>query len=115
MGYMRHHAILVTHWEAARIERAYLKAVEIFGDMVSPLVKSESNGIQTFVIVPDGSKEGWDPSEVGNDNREIFKQWLKADAKVKQFDMDWVEVQYGDDERVTKIIEHAAMHEYGDD
>jgi len=63
MGYCKHNAILVTDWDDKRLRKMHKKAVKIFeGKLVTPIIPSVSNGYGTFVIVPDGSKEGWETS-----------------------------------------------------
>ena len=104
MGYMRHHAIVVTSYDD-KIEAAHAIAHQMFDDMVSPVVNSHTNGYRSFFIAPDGSKEGRGESNDGDARREAFKAWLDQ----QRYDdhstwLRWVEVQYGDDEHETKIV-----------
>ena len=95
---MRHHAIVVTGSED-EIQEAHSTACSIF-EHVSEISPLSINGHQSFFIPPDGSKEGWDNSEMGDINRSSFVDWLtKRGGAVK-----WVEVQYGDDDKETKIV-----------
>lgn len=49
-----------------------------------------------------GSKEGWDTSDTGDRARAAFTAWLReADHG------DWVEIQFGDDEGETRIVNHS--------
>ena len=123
MSYQRYHAILVTgsydcdpitaaatrylgchgfHWAAV----ARRKASKIFGDEhVSELIETHLNNVVSFFVAPDGSNEGWDDSDKGDDNRDAFIEWLES----LRYDdgsspLAWAEVQYGDDEGVTKIV-----------
>ena len=62
VGYIRHHAIIVTTWpstKAAMLVREFRK----FGLPVTEPVKSVRNSVWTFLIGPDGSNEFWDTSE----------------------------------------------------
>lgn len=108
MGYMRHHAILVTSWDASRIETAHEKAREIFSEaMVGPLMESPINGYVTFLVIPDGSKEGWEHSEQGDTQRAEFVSWLNRQRYEDQSSwLKWAEVQYGDDEGEALIVHH---------
>ncbi len=118
MGYMRHHAIVVTASYDARISRhsddprhwievAHEAAVES-GLGVSEIVDSPTNGYRSFFCATDGSKEGWLPSEVGDESRERFIIALRSFAYGDgSSPIDWVEVQYGDDDRVTKVVAHS--------
>jgi hypothetical protein len=110
MGYMRLHAIVVSgiDFESASYKREYLKqahekAREIFGEQVSALTPVATNGFQSFLIPPDGSKEGWDESDDGDKRRALFKTFLRETHNASG--LDWVEVQFGDDNAVTRIIE----------
>lgn len=104
MGHIRHHAITVTSWNSDKIDLAYHKAIDIF-PWVSPPSPVATNGYISFFIPPDGSKEGWEESEVGDLKRLGFVKWLDE----QRFEDDssvfaWVEVQYGDDDLETLII-----------
>ncbi|AIK69270.1 hypothetical protein PBI_MINERVA_61 [Mycobacterium phage Minerva] len=104
MGYMRHHAIVVTSWDQKLLAEAHAKAVEL-GACVSPLVDGRINMYQSFLVAPDGSKEGWDTSDEGDAQREALVEWL--DAQCYDDDstcLSWVEVQFGDEELHTCIV-----------
>lgn len=105
MGYMRHHAIVVTSFDNSTINSAWITAIGIFGDRVTNLTDRQTNGFQTFCVGPDGSKEGWQESADGDTQRDVFIDWLRA----ARFDdgsslLSWVEVQYGDDDHATTSL-----------
>jgi hypothetical protein len=109
MGYMRHHAIVVTgvHYDsmgANNIKTAHAKAASIF-KWVSPLSPVCMNGFQSFFIPPDGRKEGWDESDEGDRERRCFISYLES---IKYEDgsspVDWIEVQFGDDDWKTMVV-----------
>ncbi len=101
MGYMQHHAILVTTYRQSLAEMARAKAQEIFGEEFSTLVSEPvTNGYHSFAIFPDGSKEGWQDSDQGERYRADFISWLKAHDEY-----GWVLVQYGDDALETCILD----------
>lgn len=105
MGHMRHHAILVTTYSKENCEVAHTVAKMICGDLVSEINGEQVNGYCSFAIFPDGSKEGWEDSDKGDTNRERFIAWLerrRADDDAPWY--AWVEVQYGDDDRETRIV-----------
>ncbi len=79
MGYICHHAIVVTSWDERIIEQAHDRAREIFPE-VSAILASAVNGYRSFFIPPDGSKEGWGDSAVGSDRRTMFVNYLMAQA-----------------------------------
>ena len=116
MGYMQHHAIIVTSWNEARVAEAHTKAHELFDvpgspgysaatASITPVTEETMNGYVSFMVAPDGSKEGWDHSDAGDAARAAFIEWLRAqcheDGSSK---LDWVEVQFGDDEHETCIV-----------
>ncbi len=106
MGYMRHHAILVTSGPGEKIEAAHNKASEIFSGPgeLSPLASPVMNSTRSFAAYPDGSKEGVSESDVGDAKRAAFIGYLNSQAyEDGSTSLDWVEVQYGDEEGDTVI------------
>lgn len=118
MGYMRSHAIVVSafygnpHW----IEVAHKEAVRIFhqpveewsamriAEVTDP-THAGMNGIRSFMVAPDGSKEGWGHSDAGDRARHEFVSWLESAAYDDgSSPLAWVEVQFGDDEWATMVI-----------
>ena len=99
MGYMRHHAIIVTSGLPGEIESAHAEASKIF-PWASPISPPATNGYRSFFIPPDGSKEfGGAASEAGDEQRAAFVLWLTAKREC-----EWVEVQYADDEGDTRAL-----------
>lgn len=107
MGYMRHHAIVVTSYDEKQIAQAHSKASSL-GCNPSEIKEAKVNGYGSFFVPPDGSKEGWTESDDGDDRRTAFVDWLDAQRfEDGSTSLDWVEVQYGDDNRHTAIIRHS--------
>ena len=77
MGYMRHHAIIVSAYDET-IEVAHARASAIFGELVTPIVESRVNSVRAFLVGPDGSKEHWDESDQGDRHRAEFVAWLRT-------------------------------------
>jgi len=91
MGYCKHHAILVTDVDEVQIRKMHKAAQKIFKhQLVSEIVPAISNGYITFMIAPDGSKEGWETSNEHDDKREKFFRYL-ANNRLRP---DIVEVWY---------------------
>lgn len=99
MGTIQNDAIIVTGY-GEYIKMAHEKAREIFNvpfsdyiskDLVTPLMQHIINQDETFMVIPDGSKEGWDLSEEFDHRRQEFVQYLK-----KEHALDWVSVSYGE-------------------
>lgn len=104
MGYMRHHAIIVSSFMNERTQAAHAKAVEL-GMSVTNITPEVVNGYTSFLIGPDGSKEGWGASAEGDSQRAAMIEYLDA----QRYDddsslLDWVVVQYGDDEMETRVV-----------
>lgn len=103
MGYMRHHAIIVSSWDREQIDAMRLEAItlaveERLASLISPLVQSAVNGYSTFVVAPDGSKEGWGHSDAGDRLRErIVETLIAAEYADGSSRFAWAVVRYGDD------------------
>jgi len=105
MGYDRSHAIVISSSLPELLLEANDKAVDLFGEQVSNIVKGKINGVDSFFIGPDGSKEGWKDSDNGDVLRKKYIAWLNSKAyDDKSNCLSYVEVQYGDDMNDTRII-----------
>lgn len=90
MGTIIHHAIVATTW----VEHSdFCELVELVGDRGKCWVSDTGmNGYLTFVLAPDGSKEGWEESNIGDDLRDEVVEWLSQDG----FYCSWCEVAMGE-------------------
>lgn len=107
MGYMKHHAIIVTSWDEKYLKPAHDKAVDLFYPIadVTEMTSPAMNGFTSFMVAPDGSKEGWDHSDRGDRARDEFVQWLRDQAYDDGSSAyGWVEVQFDDDEGHDAIV-----------
>ena len=105
MGYIRHNAIIVTTWNEARmgaaVDQAYAIGLKIIGPSAEAI-----NGYQTMVIVPDGSNEGWDESDVGDVKRQDFRDWLDTHINGDgSSSYEWVEIAYGNDDHAAEVVD----------
>ena len=100
MGTIQNNAIIVTGF-GDDLTKAHEKAKDIFNkvyldyksvSLVTPIVEHITNGDCTFMIAPDGSKEGWDLSDEFDKRRNEFINWLKNDTEC----LSWVHVSYGE-------------------
>jgi hypothetical protein len=109
MGYMRHHAIVVTGYAGNDKDSAAFKllrdrlselaaASEDMTHKVTEVTKPAMNGFASFLIAPDGSKEGWRTSNRGDAYRDAAIAILENGHIA-----DWVEVQFCDDNGVNRI------------
>lgn len=107
MGYMRHHAIVVTSWKKELIQEAHDKAKEIFNGTATEILQSTMNGYLSFFIATDGSKEGWNDSNLGDLRRKRFINWCKKQVHEDgSSSLNWAELFYGDDEDKARIVNH---------
>lgn len=106
MGYIAHNAIVVTSWNDETIEKAHAKATELRCS-VSNIVASPVNGYKSFLIAPDGSKEGWGDSDVGDAQRKAWIAWSK-DLRYEDgsSSLHWCEVRFGSDDADAQIVTH---------
>lgn len=104
MGYIKHHAIVVTSRDYDRLEKAW-KAAKEFECNVTDIVGPLTNGYCTFTVVPDGSKEGWNASDEGDSQREKLKEWMNENYENNWW--EWVEVAFGSDDHGARITDHA--------
>jgi len=116
MGYIRHNAIIVTSFDEDAIRKALKKACEIFDRPISSLIGGEKNSYRSFLIPPDGSKEGWDCSDRNDGQRREYLNWLSQQG----FDdgstiLDWVEVKYGDERGTAEIVAGSEEHLWDND
>ena len=102
MGTINHNAILATTWDDKRY-RAMLKWVRknVSEDqnflVVSKNPRITLNGYKTIVLIPDGSKEGWDTSDEADELRQRFIERLTSDNyEDGSSSWDWIEVGYGE-------------------
>lgn len=106
MGYIKHEAIIVTGWNEERLTAARDKAVEL-ELVVTPFAESPVNGYKSFLIVPDGSKEGWEESDKGEVRREAWISWASDPEAGGSRRVDWAMVRYGgDDPELADLTAH---------
>lgn len=114
MGYMRHHAIIVTSWDVALLREAHAMAREIFGSdidglgggagLVTDSGRTVINGYESFAILPDGSKEEWEASDACDALRAKFISWLRAQCYSDGSSaLQWVEVEFGGDRPEARV------------
>jgi len=104
MGYIKHNAMVVTSWDEKRLTKAHKKA-QSMGLAVSATVESKINGYGSFIVVPDGSKEGWADSDAGDGLRAVFRRWLREQCHDDgSSSLEWCEVEYGSDDRSATVV-----------
>ena len=102
MGYMRHHAIIVTSWNENHLREIRKYAKNLFSHLTSEIVFATINGYGSFMIAPDGSKEGWITSNDYNDKRDMFIKFIENNRDALW--CDYVEIQFGDEEGNQKVL-----------
>lgn len=103
MGSYLHHAIVVTAPTEELLTPAFSKAMECgLMEMMTPILRAPLNGIASFFIGPDGSKEGWLESDSGEMRRALF-----LDALAGMEGIRWALVSYGDDHGLPAQVERS--------
>ena len=99
MGVMNHNAVLASTWSdehANGVKEWIAGRSEVERDLFLFGGKKVNNE-QTIVLVPDGSKEGWQESENGDALRQAFIERLEQDDyEDGSSPWSWVEVGYGE-------------------
>lgn len=102
MGYIKHHAIIVTSYDRDEVVRARKRALQDFKGLTTPIKQSDINSWWSFAILPDGSKEGWAESNMFDGARDRFSGWvINQRYEDGSNSLDAVEVSF-DEEGETK-------------
>ena len=104
MGCMSHHSIVITSYNQAKLVELHDNVIAI-GAAVTGIVYSPVNNYASFMVVTDGSKEGWPESDHGDAQRAEILDLLRGQAwDDGSSPFDYVEVQYGDDDLDTRVV-----------
>jgi spore cortex formation protein SpoVR/YcgB (stage V sporulation) len=107
MGYIRHHAVVITSWDRTLLEIIRDEAQKLCPGQVSNIVKSSINAYESFFIGPDGSKEGWKQSDAGDEKREKIVDLIDSVAYSDGSNaVSYAELFYSDDEGKAEIVNH---------
>jgi len=107
MGYIAHNAIVVTSWNSDSIEAAACFARNLGMTVLGPSAEAV-NGYRSILVCPDGSKEGWQPSDEGDERRAGLREWMHSQAYSDgSSPLEWVEVRYGSDDRTAAVTNTA--------
>lgn len=106
MGTMKHSTLVVYVMLNKHIELVHCQAREIYREisegseeLVSDVVPCIVNGGGSFFIAPDGSKEGWEDSDLSDEARKKFLEWI-IDC---EYYFDVVEIDFGGDDNSIKV------------
>jgi putative hemolysin len=104
MGHVIHHYIVATTFTKPMATPLYEYCKQL-GCSVT-IQESKINGDYTICVGPDGSKSGWEESDVGDQQRKAIKQWLKGqDFEDGSNPYCWVELSMSSDDKEAKIVE----------
>ena len=73
--------------------------------LVSEPIQSLINGYHTFMIAPDGSKEGWDIQKQATEARLKIGKWIDKAIDQDHLCVDYVEVMFGRDQTFPQILQ----------
>jgi len=99
MSYIVHNNIVVTcnDYAADKFSKVHKAAIESFGSLVSPIIKTELNGYLSFFIATDGSKEGWPEAALAEKKRIAFCDYIDTFAyEDGSTPIDYVDIAYGE-------------------
>ena len=111
MGMIKHNAIVITSWHSQAITDALNKAKEI-GLHTTDIGASAVNGYRSFLVCPDGGKEGWELSSDFDAKRLVFKEWLRMMCS-DNMHLEWVEISYSNNVETARIVNDAWHTEEG--
>lgn len=111
MSYVKHNTIVIIAYSLEDINVAREMAINTFTlnfldaeyptdgkKYVSEILGPLNNGLYSFFISPDGSKEGWDTSNRSDNAREEITKWLDKNEYA------YVEVRFGGDDDIAFIV-----------
>ncbi|MCB0383830.1 MAG: hypothetical protein KDD43_00450 [Bdellovibrionales bacterium] len=114
---MTHHAIVVTTFDKRTIDQLREVAIDLFDKrLVTEIIETVVNGYYTFLIGPDGSKEGWAQSDEGDEARDKFIEFIHAlDYEDGSSPVDFAEVQYGEESGYNKLLRSDSDERHGEE
>lgn len=102
MGYIKHDAVLAV---VSATEPDRIQELQVFCDGVPEPLRQYFlgpvggiNGTVTFVVAPDGSKEGW---EYSNQMDQLRGQFISIAKKARYHEV--LQLRFGGDDRTTNI------------
>ena len=99
MGVINHNAVLAVTWsaEVAVKIRGWIAAKQVEDKQLFLEHFAPMNGYTTFILCPDGSKEGWEESDRGDALRAAFLEHLGTyDNSDHSSPVEWIEVGFGE-------------------
>ena len=113
IGYQSHRAIVVTGWQNEVLQEAHAEAVKCFDGtcaFVTEVTKETMNGFASFMVAPDGSKEGWSESDKSDESAARFIEFLNGlryeDGSSK---LDWVYIRFSDNHFKSEVLRASDM------
>jgi hypothetical protein len=101
MGYIAHDAVMVTasdYTEMPDVDAFRRSLPEEWRPLVIGPIRSLTNGYLHFIFLPDGSKEGWDTSDQGDEYRQQFADLFSIGCSDGSSPFDIVKIRYGGDD-----------------
>lgn len=103
MGYIRHEAIVVISFRKEDTQKAKEFADSLKLDTTE--IITTINGYCTFLIAPDGSKEGWEESNKHEQARKDFCSWAEKQYENGVY-FDYAYISFGGDDPHCRVIQH---------
>jgi hypothetical protein len=116
MRNIKHHAIIVTSNDKAQIELVRKRCIELYNQfmefnngkaLVGNLTLGVINNFYSFMIAPDGSKEGYDTSDDGDLVRKKICNFIDSLKSPEGYNaVNYVEVYFGSDDGTANVLQH---------
>lgn len=116
MGVENHNAVLATTWNRKQESRImdFIEALAPIDKRLFVWGDSLFNGFATVIMLPDGSKEGWEDSDYYDELRDKFIKQLEA-CKYSDGSNSWKWIEVGWGEYGQKVIRGNNVNCYSDD
>lgn len=112
MSYFKHNAIIVVgHDMIKNFDKSHKKAKKLFRGHVTPIMDSVANGWQSYMVLPDGSKEHWETSNEWDWKRSKFMDWMRKNAP----GIDAVDIRFGGDDSDAMIENLVSYEDFPED
>jgi len=106
MGFFNHQAIIVICSNGELAKEVHKKAVEMY-PYTTELLVTKVNAYYSFMLGPDGSKEGWKDSNEGEKLREEFVEYLKhMNIVLNKWGLQWCAINFPEDDKPYITMPH---------
>ena len=116
MRNIKHHAILITAHDLKLLQEVKAAIVSMIKQnieasngikLLGEITESLINNFYSFIVFPDGSKEGHETSDDGDILRKKITDYLELHNKTtKENPVNFIEVYFGSDDGTAGVLNH---------